>query len=145
MRASLLLLGAPQSSPDPRRLAPPTRPWPLLAQSLCQLAHPGSLLLALAGLTNKASRCPKVSTAACTFEPFLRFAPTQRRPESHSPGLSVECKVRESSMAGVGSEVLPSSERRKRSTRRSWTISSKTPASSHLSPLKTSRRRSWLR
>jgi hypothetical protein len=50
-----------------------------LLHSLRQLAHPSPLLLrscSEAGVTNKASRCPRVSTAACTFEPFLCLCPS---------------------------------------------------------------------
>jgi len=43
--------------------------------SLGQLSYPSSLLFV--GRSDKqASRCPKVSTAACTFEAFLLFAPS---------------------------------------------------------------------
>src|SRR5215216_6545549 len=59
-----------------------------------------SLSCSFAAVTCKASRCPKVSTAACTFEPRLRLAPSY--PE-RLPCSGVERSVRLSRIAAVGS------------------------------------------
>jgi site-specific DNA recombinase len=51
------------------------------------------------------------------------------RAKTAEPLSGVDCRVRESSMVAVGSDALPCESRK--STRKSWTISSNTPASSH--------------
>src|SRR5215210_1642473 len=43
---------------------------------LGEFLHLLAVVLVLAGLTRRASRCPKVSTAACTLEPFLFLCPS---------------------------------------------------------------------
>ena len=83
-----------------------------------------------AGVTCQASRWPRVSTAACTCDPFVRLAPSE---PARAPLAGVDCRVWLSQIAARGWARRPAA--RRRMTRRSWTIASKQPAASH--------RRAW--
>jgi hypothetical protein len=97
-----------------------------LLHSLGQLAHVLSLLLVgcchMQG--EQVSQCVHRRVYLRTL---LALRPVVAAPRAALSG--VDCRVRESSMVGVGSSALPSE--RRNSTRKSWTISSNTPACSH--------------
>jgi hypothetical protein len=59
--------------------------------------------------TCRASRRPSVSTAACTFEPLRRLAPSY---PTRAPDSGVDCSVRLSRIIAVGCALRPANSRR---------------------------------